>query len=110
MQTAVSNFSNIGDVYSAANNLLQGKPTRAVEDSLRVIFNSTLGIGGLIDIATPAGLPKYKEDPGQTLGWGVPAGPYPVLPVFAEYRARHRRHAGRPLHGSVGLPASDLAA
>lgn len=90
VQTAVSNFfSNIGDVYSAANNLLQGKPTRAVEDSLRVIFNSTLGIGGLIDIATPAGLPKYKEDFGQTLGvWGVPAGPYLVLPVFGPSTVR----------------------
>jgi len=90
VQIAVSNFfSNISDVYSAANNLMQGKPTRAVEDSMRVIFNSTLGIGGLIDIATPAGLPKYKEDFGQTLGvWGVPPGPYLVLPVFGPSSVR----------------------
>lgn len=83
-QTAVNNFfSNVSDVYSAVNNLLQGKPSRAAEDTMRVAINSVLGIGGLIDIATPAGLPKYKEDFGQTLGvWGVPAGPYLVLPVF----------------------------
>lgn len=84
VQRAVDNFfSNVSDVYSAVNNLLQGKPTRAAEDTMRVAMNTVLGIGGLIDIATPAGLPKYKEDFGQTLGvWGVPAGPYLVLPLF----------------------------
>lgn len=90
VQRAVENFfSNISDVYSAANNLLQGKPTRAAEDSMRVAMNSVLGIGGLIDIATPAGLPKYKEDFGQTLGvWGVPQGPYLVLPLFGPSTVR----------------------
>ncbi|GLC93632.1 lipoprotein [Cupriavidus sp. TA19] len=90
VQRAVENFfSNISDVYSAANNLLQGKPTRAAEDSMRVAMNSVLGLGGLIDIATPAGLPKYKEDFGQTLGvWGVPPGPYLVLPLFGPSSVR----------------------
>ncbi|WP_354683381.1 VacJ family lipoprotein [Cupriavidus necator] len=90
VQRAVENFfSNISDVYSAANNLLQGKPTRAAEDSMRVAMNTVLGIGGLIDIATPAGLPKYKEDFGQTLGvWGVPTGPYLVLPLFGPSTVR----------------------
>lgn len=90
IRTAVENaFSNVSDVYSAVNNLLQGKPTRAVEDTMRVAMNSVLGIGGLIDIATPAGLPKYKEDFGQTLGvWGVPAGPYLVLPLFGPSTVR----------------------
>jgi phospholipid-binding lipoprotein MlaA len=56
---------------------------------MRVAINSVLGIGGLIDIATPAGLPKYKEDFGQTLGvWGVPAGPYLVLPLFGPSTVR----------------------
>lgn len=90
VQRAVENvFSNVSDVYSAANNLLQGKPTRAAEDSMRVAMNTVLGIGGLIDIATPAGLPKYKEDFGQTLGvWGVPQGPYLVLPLFGPSTVR----------------------
>jgi len=89
-QRAVENFfSNVSDVYSAVNNLLQGKPTRAVEDTMRVTINSVLGIGGLIDIATPAGLPKYKEDFGQTLGvWGAPPGPYLVLPLFGPSSVR----------------------
>lgn len=90
VQTAVDNFfSNVGDVYSAVNNLLQGKPSRAAEDTMRVAINTVLGIGGLIDIATPGGLPKYKEDFGQTLGvWGVPAGPYLVLPLFGPSTVR----------------------
>ncbi|SDD67767.1 phospholipid-binding lipoprotein MlaA [Cupriavidus sp. YR651] len=90
VRTAIGNvFSNMSDVYSAANNLLQGKPTRAAEDTMRVAINSVLGIGGLIDIATPAGLPKYKEDFGQTLGvWGVPSGPYLVLPLFGPSNVR----------------------
>jgi len=90
VRAAVGNFfSNVSDVYSAANNLLQGKPSRAVEDTMRVAINSVLGIGGLIDIATPAGLPKYKEDFGQTLGvWGVPSGPYLVLPLFGPSNVR----------------------
>ncbi|MEM5431171.1 VacJ family lipoprotein [Cupriavidus oxalaticus] len=90
VQRAVENFfSNVSDAYSAVNNLLQGKPTRAAEDSMRVAMNSVLGLGGLIDIATPAGLPKYKEDFGQTLGvWGVPPGPYLVLPLFGPSSVR----------------------
>ncbi|MFJ5380387.1 VacJ family lipoprotein [Cupriavidus sp. CER94] len=90
VRTAVGNFfSNVSDVYSAANNLLQGKPSRAAEDTMRVAINSVLGLGGLIDIATPAGLPKYKEDFGQTMGvWGVPPGPYLVLPLFGPSSVR----------------------
>ncbi|QET03459.1 MULTISPECIES: MlaA family lipoprotein [Cupriavidus] len=90
IRTAIGNvFSNVSDVYSAVNNLLQGKPSRAAEDTMRVAINTILGIGGLIDIATPGGLPKYKEDFGQTLGvWGVPPGPYLVLPLFGPSTVR----------------------
>src|SRR5262249_36169956 len=66
-----------------ANNVLQGKGVDAAETLMRVAINSVLGIGGLIDIATPAGLTKHSQDFGLTLGvWGVPSGPYLVLPVF----------------------------
>lgn len=90
VRTAVTNvFSNFSDVYSALNNLLQGKPKRFAEDTMRVAINTVLGLGGLIDIATPAGLPKYNEDFGQTLGvWGVPSGPYLVLPLFGPSTVR----------------------
>lgn len=84
VQTMVNNFfSNIGDVTVMANDLLQGRVADGTEDLMRIVMNSFFGIGGLIDFATPAGLPKHDQDFGLTLGhWGVPAGPYVVLPVF----------------------------
>lgn len=84
LRTAISNFfSNIGDLGNAANNLLQLRITDATEDVMRVAMNSVFGIGGLIDFATPAGLPKHHQDFGLTLArWGVPSGPYLVLPIF----------------------------
>jgi phospholipid-binding lipoprotein MlaA len=84
LRQAISNFfSNLGDLGNAANNLLQLNVTDATEDVMRFAFNSTLGLGGLIDWATPAGLPKHHQDFGLTLGhWGIPSGPYLVLPLF----------------------------
>jgi phospholipid-binding lipoprotein MlaA len=90
LRQAISNFfSNLGDLGNAANNLLQLKITDATEDVMRFAMNSTFGIGGLLDFATPAGLPKHHEDFGLTLGrWGVPAGPYLVLPLFGPSSVR----------------------
>ncbi|WP_144113023.1 VacJ family lipoprotein [Paraburkholderia sp. BCC1886] len=90
LRTAVSNFfSNLGDLNNAANALLQLKITDATEDIVRFAFNSTFGLGGLIDWATPAGLPKHHQDFGLTLGhWGVPSGPYLVLPLFGPSTVR----------------------
>lgn len=83
-QIAVNNFfSNLEDPWVAANSLLQGKGEKATRDVLRFSFNSTFGLFGLIDIATPMGLSKHDEDLGQTLGyWGVGSGPYLVLPLL----------------------------
>ncbi len=82
-------FSNYSDIYTALYNLLQGKPAYAFNDFMRVVVNTTMGLGGLLDLATPAGLEKHKEDWGQTLGvWGVPAGPYVVLPFFGPSNVR----------------------
>ena len=84
MRTAISNFfSNLGDLGNMANNLLQLRITDATQDLMRVAMNSLFGVAGLIDIATPAGLPKHHQDFGLTMArWGVPSGPYLVLPVF----------------------------
>ncbi|MGG1949386.1 VacJ family lipoprotein [Trinickia sp. NRRL B-1857] len=84
LRTAISNFfSNLGDLNNIANELLQLKITDATEDLIRFAMNTTFGIGGLIDFATPARLPKHHQDFGLTLGrWGVPSGPYLVLPIF----------------------------
>ncbi|CAN0645055.1 VacJ family lipoprotein [Burkholderia cepacia] len=84
VRTAISNFfSNLGDLGNIANNLLQLRITDATQDLMRVAMNSLFGVAGLIDIATPAGLPKHHQDFGLTMArWGVPSGPYLVLPVF----------------------------
>ena len=90
LRTAVSNFfSNLGDLTNAANALLQLKFTDATEDIMRFAFNSVFGLGGLLDWATPAGLPKHHQDFGLTLGhWGIPSGPYLVLPLFGPSTVR----------------------
>ena len=84
VQTGVGNFfGNIGDVWTAVNNLLQGRGADGMSDIMRVVINSTLGLGGLIDIGSEAGLQKHKKDFGQTLGWwGIKSGPYVVLPLL----------------------------
>ncbi|MFM0617928.1 VacJ family lipoprotein [Paraburkholderia nemoris] len=84
VRDSVTNFfSNIGDVYIAANNLLQLKIADGVEDIMRIVINTVFGVGGLFDVATLAKLPKHDNDLGLTLGhYGVPAGPYLVLPLF----------------------------
>jgi len=76
-------FSNIDDIFVGINNLLQGKPLAALSDWGRFLLNSTLGFFGIADPATEIGLEKNREDFGQTLGvWGIPTGPYVVLPLF----------------------------
>ncbi len=89
-QTGVNNFfENLKDVRTLVNNLLQGKFHNATEDFARITFNTTFGLGGLIDVATPMGIPKNNEDFGQTLGvWGVSSGPYVVLPLFGPSTVR----------------------
>lgn len=72
---------NVGTPAVALNQLLQGKPVKAASDSGRFLLNSTLGIGGLFDPATPIGLQAHSEDFGQTLQvWGVGPGPHVVAP------------------------------
>lgn len=89
-KTGVINFfSNIDDVSSAANSLLQGNLIAALSNSWRVVFNTTLGIGGLFDVASHLGLKKDHEDFGQTLAvWGVKRSPYLVLPLLGPSTAR----------------------
>jgi len=90
LQDAISNvFGNIGDVWTSVNNFLQGKPRDGGTDLLRVVLNTTIGLGGLIDVGTHAGLRKHDEDFGQTLAvWGVQSGPYLVLPLFGSSTVR----------------------
>lgn len=84
VQFVVGNFfSNLGDLWTGFNNLLQGKGKAAASDTARFFVNSTLGFLGFADVATEMGLEKHNEDFGQTLGWwGVPSGPYFVIPLL----------------------------
>lgn len=83
-RSSVDNFfGNLDDVDNAVNNTLQGKVGAGLSDVSRVLINSTLGVGGLFDIASELGLEKHEEDFGQTLAvWGVPRGPYFVVPFM----------------------------
>lgn len=80
----VSNFfSNLDDVVVTANDLLQFKLVQGFSDGMRFVVNTTVGVFGLIDVASTGGLQKHNEDFGQTLGkWGVGNGPYLVLPIL----------------------------
>ncbi|NJD35668.1 MAG: VacJ family lipoprotein [Betaproteobacteria bacterium] len=90
VRTGVTNFfGNIADLLIGVNNLLQGKGSEAVSDLGRVVINSTVGLLGVFDIASDAGLEKHAEDFGQTFGrWGVGNGAYVVIPVFGPRTAR----------------------
>jgi phospholipid-binding lipoprotein MlaA len=90
IRTGVSNaLSNLDTVPTIINDALQGKFRMAGHDSARFLLNSTLGLGGLFDPASAAGLDSNDEDLGQTLGkWGVESGPYLMLPVLGPSSAR----------------------
>ena len=90
VQTGVGNFfTNLSVPVTAVNNLLQRKPVAAGQDLLRFVINSTLGWGGIFDIASPSGIPLHNEDLGQTLGtYGVPAGPYLMVPLLGPSTVR----------------------
>ena len=90
LQTGVSNFfRNLSDVLSTLNNALQLKGHDTAESFMRVTVNTVFGIYGIFDVATPIGLERHPEDFGQTLGyWGVPDGPYLVLPVLGPSTVR----------------------
>ncbi len=76
-------FSNINDIGVTINDLLQCKISQSGLDGSRFIVNSVAGIGGLVDVAAMIDLPKHNEDFDQTMGvWGMPTGPYLVLPFF----------------------------
>jgi len=84
VRAGVSNFfANLGVPWSAVNSLAQLKVADAAQNTMRFAVNTLLGLGGVLDIATDAGIEHHKEDFGTTLArWGVPSGPYVVLPLL----------------------------
>ena len=82
-------FDNVFTPATALNQLLQGKPKRSLSDTGRFLMNTTLGLGGLLDVASQVGIPKHDEDFGQTFAvWGVGSGHYVVLPFFGPSNIR----------------------
>ena len=82
-------FRNLAEPTTILNDILQGQGRQAINDGARFAINTTLGVFGLFDIAGPLGLMNHQEDYGQTLArWGVPAGPYLVLPIFGSSNIR----------------------
>lgn len=90
LQKGIANFfNNLKDINVVINDLLQGKVIQSGEDTGRFLVNSTLGIGGLFDVATGMGLERHEEDFAQTLAvWGVPQGPYLIIPFLGPMTTR----------------------
>lgn len=90
VRSAVGNFfDNLRDVYSFASNALRAEPEKSLNDLMRVVMNTTFGLGGLIDIATPAGLKNNKNSLGDTFAsWGWQQSNYLVLPLFGPSTVR----------------------
>lgn len=90
VRTGVNNFfENLRDVWSFINATLQLRPREAAENFLRFNVNTIFGVAGLFDVASEMGLERTRLDFGQTLGrWGVPSGPYLVLPLFGPSTVR----------------------
>jgi phospholipid-binding lipoprotein MlaA len=90
VQTGIGNFfSNLKDINVVLNDLMQAKFLQSGEDTGRFLLNTTIGLGGLFDIASEIGLPKHDEDFDQTFAvWGIPQGPYLVLPFFGPTTGR----------------------
>ena len=84
VRKSVTNFfKNLRTPGSSVNNFLQGKPKRGFTELARFVFNSTIGVGGLFDVATAGGIESNFEDIGQTAAvWGVPSGPYVTIPFL----------------------------
>ena len=84
VRTHLGNFAdNLSEPLNGVNSLLQGDVVQGVQSFWRFVINSTIGLAGLNDVATEAGIPQRDEDFGQTLAvWGVGAGPYLVIPIL----------------------------
>jgi phospholipid-binding lipoprotein MlaA len=92
-QPVRDSFRNVLDNLKSpnvfANDVLQGQPKRAGDTAVRAVINTTIGIGGIFDVAAKIGIPKHYEDFGQTLGvWGVGEGPYLVVPIIGPSTTR----------------------
>ncbi len=108
--------ANLSAPVTFANDLLQGQPRRASETFIRFLINSTVGFGGLVDVASAGGIAAHDEDFGQTLAvWGVGPGPYLVVPLLGPSSLRDLVGAGvdtitDPTFWLIGTPGTTSTA
>ena len=105
-------LNNLREPLVFVNDTLQGQFKRAGETMGRFVINSTIGVGGVVDVAGRWGVPYHEEDLGLTLGaWGVPEGPFLVVPILALYESIYRVDwaarwpRGLAIHGTTSSPA-----
>ena len=112
VEIAISNFfRNLNELDNTANQLLQGKPLLAVNDFSRFLINTTIGLGGFIDVGSSFGLERHDEDFGQTLGaWGVGSGPFLMLPLYGPSTPRSLagRSVSSVLSGTFAIEETDV--
>ena len=112
VRTGVGNMlGNLAEVWTFTNSVLQLKGQAAAETFMRVHINTFFGLGGWFDVAGEMGLQRRKEDFGQTLGhWGVPPGPYLVLPILGPSTVRDALALPVDFGGDVSQQVTDIAA
>lgn len=111
VRTGVSNFfENLRDGWSFINAALQLRPQEAVENFMRFNVNTFFGLAGVLDIASEMGIERTRLDFGQTLGrWGVPSGPYLVLPLFGPSSVRDAAGITIEARGDLVQGLSDVS-
>ena len=111
IEVGITNFfRNLNELDNTANQLLQGKPLLAINDFSRFLINSTIGLGGFIDVGTRFGLERHDEDFGQTLGvWGVGSGPFLMIPLYGPSTPRGLagRSVSSVLSGTFAIEETD---
>ena len=112
IEVGITNFfRNLNELYNTANQLLQGRPLLAINDFSRFIINSTIGLGGFIDVGSKFGLERHDEDFGQTLGtWGVGSGPFLMIPIYGPSTPRGLagRSVSSVLSGTFAIEETDV--
>ncbi len=112
IEIGISNFfRNLNELDNTANQLLQGRPILAINDFSRFLINSTLGLGGFIDVGSKFGLERHDEDFGQTLGsWGVSSGPFLMIPIYGPTTPRGLtgRSVSSVLSGTFAIEETDV--
>ena len=111
-RTGVTNFfNNLEEIDTTINQVLQGEIKYALNDAGRFVINSTIGLFGLIDVASKMGLERHEEDFGQTLGvWGFDSGPYIMIPFLGPSNPRDllSRPISSFLSGTFAMEDNDV--